>query len=232
MTNFIADDINNNYNTVVDNIKPQIDKWLQTEILNNDNVTLTKPKPCILAFSDYQFILYNYYNSTDGTTNFHYYVFRTPILSDNQTVKEIVIALETTLNSTEVAFDSYNINGVTLSETTISGGSGSGLEVIEITDVPSTATNGTLTSDQMTIANKATPSCIKFNNEYYYKMGEGHTADTYVYTHNGYTETDGGATIKYITVTVATSAWVLTSINVASKSYVDEQIQAKLNGSY
>lgn len=110
--------------------------------------------------------------------------------------------------------------------------SGVGLEVIQITDVSATATNGTLNSDQMAIANKATPSCIKFNNEYYYKMDEGHTAGTYVYTHNGLTEADGGATIKYITVTVSTSAWVLTSINVASKSYVDAQIQAKLNGSY
>lgn len=125
-----------------------------------------------------------------------------------------------------------NPGGEKLTWETYSPISGVGLEVIQITDVASTATNGTLNSDQMAIANKATPSCIKFNNEYYYKMDEGHTAGTYVYTHNGLTEADGGATIKYITVTVSTSAWVLTSINVATKEYVDAQIQAKLNGSY
>ena len=511
----MASQSNDNPEEVKAAIKPQIDKWLQTTILNNTTVTLSKPKPCILAFSDRQFLLYDYFNGNDGgTTYFHYYIFRTPVLPDGQTVLQIYLTLSTTLNSEQIAFADYSVEGVNYSETTISGGgttnaienitvgdnsvvkddktvnfnskyfsvtslksvtllpdaiiadtsgvamrrnlpkitgakaqpagsldagvyirvynnitsdnvsyynlvdntyntavpgfsgtywtkyavkwladtnefeiqqipgkaedyngtgmnmidflnnyvygkenmyaiiansdrfefgivdytknyfkagvklkwqqesglapnqltvgevylegankvivrvpqpanftyakvigsygssstgdpvaplyrvypefptdngdyilklnhsiattdggekltwetyspvSGVGLEVIQITDVSSTATNGTLNSDQMAIANKATPSCIKFNNEYYYKMDEGHTAGTYVYTHNGLTEADGGATIKYITITVSTSAWVLTSINVASKSYVDEQIQAKLNGSY
>ena len=514
MTSFSNDDVYNNYDALIAAMKTQTDKWLQTSILNNTTVTLSKPKPCIIAFNEYQFILFDYTSSVDGGTYYHHYFFRTPVLPGGQVVYEIVLTLTTTLNSEQIAFADYNVSNVAYNTETISGGgttenaienitvgdnsvvkddktvnfnskyfsvtslksvtllptaimddtnaanwqylpkissataqpdgdqeagiyirvynditsnnvsyynlvdntyntevpgysgaywvkyavkwlaatnefevqqipgkaenyngsgmkmidflnnyvygkdnmyaiiankdrlefgstdytknyfkagvklkwqqesgfspnqltagvvyiegankvivripqpanftyakvigsygqsttsdpvaplyriypefptddgdyilklnhsiattgggekltwetyspvSGYGLEVIAITDVASTATNGTLTSDQMAIANKATPSCIKFNNEYYYKMDEGHTADTYVYTHNGLTEADGGATIKYITVTVSTSAWVLTSINVASKSYVDEQIQAKLNGSY
>ena len=122
--------------------------------------------------------------------------------------------------------------GEKLTWETYTPSSGYGLEVIAITDVSSTATNGTLNSDQMAIANKATPSCIKFNNEYYYKNDEEHTPDTYVYTHNGLTETDGGATIKYITVTVSTGAWVLTVDNIASKDYVNSLIVGSLQGAY
>ena len=51
----------------------------------------------------------------------------------------------------------------------IAGGGGAGLEVIEITDVPTTSTSGTLNEAQMAIVNSDTPSCVKFNNEYYYK---------------------------------------------------------------
>ena len=108
------------------------------------------------------------------------------------------------------------------------GGSG-GLSVIEISG---TATSGTLSGDQMKIANNNEPSCIKFNNEYYYKNDEEHTPDTYVYTHNGFTETDGGATIKYITITVSTAAWVLTVDNIASKDYVNSLIVGSLQGAY
>lgn len=122
MTNYAVADINNDYNAVADNIKIQTDKWLQTEILNNTTITPSKPKPCILAFRDYQLTLFNYDNSTDGTTSFYFYSFRTPVLSDNQTVKEVIISLATTLNSEQIAFDSYNINGVTLNDTVISGG--------------------------------------------------------------------------------------------------------------
>lgn len=512
---FDASASNDNPDAVKEALKPQVNKWLQTKILNNTTVTLTKPKPCILRFKDRQFMLYDYYNGNgeDGTI-YHYYYFRTPIINNNQTVLGIDLTLTTTFNSEEIEFDNYSIYSINYSENTISGGStenaieditvggtsvvkddknvnfnsayfditaltsvtlkpyeivnagggayrtglpkisgvtaqpdenleagiyiqtfnqvttsnissyyclvdntynttipgfsgaywvkyalkwysdtsefeiqqiegysedwqgtgmsminflnnyvygkdnmyaiitqkeyfqfgstvqiksyftagtrlkweqlnnllpnqldssiiypigmckliasipqpsnytyaqfigsygestdgtpvaplyriyphfpttdgdyilklnhststtaggekltwesyspesGSGLEVIEITDVPDTATSGTLTSDQIAIANKTTPSCIKFNNEYYYKMDEGHTPGTLVYTHDGYTETDGGATIKYITITTSTSGWILTSINVASKAYVDEQITAKLNGSY
>lgn len=126
MTNFTTTDIANNYDLVEASLKQQINKWLQTTILNNSTVTLSKPKPCILAFSDYQFILYNYISSIDESIpvyNYTYY-FRTPIISDNQTVKEITIILTTSLNSLQIAFDSYNINTVTLNDNVIGGGGG------------------------------------------------------------------------------------------------------------
>ena len=49
----------------------------------------------------------------------------------------------------------------------IEAGGTAGLEVIEITDVPTTSTSGTLNEAQMAIVNSDTPSCVKFNNEYY-----------------------------------------------------------------
>ena len=100
----------------------------------------------------------------------------------------------------------------------IAGGGGAGLEVIEITDV--SATSGTLNEAQMAIVNSDTPSCVKFNNEYYYKNDENHTEGITVYTHTGNTETDGGATIKYFSITLATAAWTLTSTNLPGKLYV------------
>ena len=122
MTNFTTDDMNNNPGAVQEAIKPQIDKWLQTTILNNATVTLSKPKPCILAFSNYQFLLYNYYASDNGTTYYHDYVFRTPVISGGTTVLQIDLTLATTLNTLNVAFADYNVFGVNYNEETISGG--------------------------------------------------------------------------------------------------------------
>ena len=102
----------------------------------------------------------------------------------------------------------------------IAGGGGAGLEVIEITDVPTTSTSGTLNEAQMAIVNSDTPSCVKFNNEYYYKNDDNHAEGITVYTHTGNTEADGGATIKYFSITLATSAWTLTTTNLPGKLYV------------
>ena len=102
----------------------------------------------------------------------------------------------------------------------IEAGGGGGLEVIEITDVPETTTSGTLNEAQMAIVNSDTSSCVKFNNEYYYKNDDNHTEGITVYTHTGYTETDGGSTIKYFSITLATSAWTLTTQNVSGKLYM------------
>ena len=106
----------------------------------------------------------------------------------------------------------------------IAGGGGAGLEVIEITDVPTTSTSGTLNEAQMAIVNSDTPSCVKFNNEYYYKNDDNHTDGIAVYTHTGYTETDGGSTIKYFSITLATAAWTLTSTNLPAKLYLHKVV--------
>jgi len=106
----------------------------------------------------------------------------------------------------------------------IAGGGGAGLEVIEITDVSETSTSGTLNEAQMAIVNSNTPSCVKFNNEYYYKNDDNHTDGITVYTHTGYTETDGGSIIKYFSITFATAAWTLTSTNLGKKLYMHKVI--------
>ena len=59
---------------------------------------------------------------------------------------------------------------------------------------------------------------IKFNNEIYYKNDDEHTEGVLVYTHTGFTETDGGPTLKYISITIATNGWVLTVQNISSGS--------------
>ena len=126
MTNFTTDDINNNPDAVNQALKTQTDKWLQTTILNNTTVTLSKPKPCIIAFNEYQFLLYDYWSSVDGTTYLHYYAFRTPVLSGGQTIYEIMLTLATTLNSEQIAFADYNVYSVSYNTDTISGGGGGG----------------------------------------------------------------------------------------------------------
>ena len=130
MTNFTTADIANSYDSLVFNLKTQINKWLQTEILNNSTVTLSKPKPCILAFSDYQFTLYNYVSSADESipTYYHYYYFKTPVLG-SQEVLQISLTLTTALNSEQIAFADYNVNQVDFISETISGGGGGGSAV-------------------------------------------------------------------------------------------------------
>ena len=122
MTSYEASSISSNLDAVKAAMKTQTDKWLQTTILNNTTVTLSKPKPCILAFNKYQFLLYDYWAGNDGgTTYLHHYTFRTPVLPGGQTVKQILLTLSTTLNTLNVGFADYNVNSVVYSEETISG---------------------------------------------------------------------------------------------------------------
>ena len=121
MTNFEASTVSNNLDAVKAAIKIQTDKWLQTTILNNTTVTLSKPKPCILAFGDNQFILYNYNSTASGGTYYHHYLFRTPVI-DGQVILTVTLTLTTTLNTLNVAFADYSVNNVVYGEDTISGG--------------------------------------------------------------------------------------------------------------
>ena len=124
MTGFKLNDVKTSQDAVKAAIKTQTDKWLQTTVLNNTTVTLSKPKPCILAFSDRQLILYDHYNTpVEGTYLYHYY-FRTPVLPGGKTVQEIVVLLATTLNTLNIGFSDYSVNNVVYSESTISGGGG------------------------------------------------------------------------------------------------------------
>ena len=131
MTNFEASTVSSNLDAIKAAIKTQTDKWLQTTILNNTTVTLSKPKPCILAFGDNQFILYNYNSTASGGTYYHHYLFRTPVI-DGQIILKITLTLTTTLNSEQIAFADYSVNNVVYGEDTIS----SGPEIIDIGQLP------------------------------------------------------------------------------------------------
>ena len=133
MGNFIVSGVHND--AVKAAMKIQTDKWLQTTILNNTTVTLSKPKPCILAFSDYQFILYSYDSTPSNGTYYHHYYFRTPVMPGGRAVMEITLTLTTTLNSVNVGFSDYSVDSVVYREESISGGSGGGFNPVEtVTD--------------------------------------------------------------------------------------------------
>lgn len=126
MTNFMLADNNDDPDAIIVALKPQIDKWLQTTILNNTTVTLSKPKPCILAFNDYQFTLYSYYNILDGETYHHYYSFATPVMDEGagKYFWSIDLALSTTLNTLNIGSDDYALDFVANYETAINDARG------------------------------------------------------------------------------------------------------------
>ena len=167
MTTFEAANISNNLDAVKAAIKTQTDKWLQTTILNNTTVTLSKPKPCILAFGDNQFILYNYNSTASGGTYYHHYLFRTPVI-DGQTVLKIDLTLTTTLNAVNIAFSDYSVNNVVYGEDTISGGP----EIIDIGRLPNTfeydnVRSKTLTDEQVVKIQNSDNIILKFNESMY-----------------------------------------------------------------
>lgn len=89
---------------------------------------------------------------------------------------------------------------------------------VSIDDVPTTATNGTLTETQLNTLLTNSNAYILFNNEKYYLMDEGHTEDYYTYTHIGYD--NNIQWVKSITITVSTLAWVLNK--QAISKYADD----------
>ena len=179
MTNFEAANISNNLDAVKAAIKTQTDKWLQTTILNNTTVTLSKPKPCILAFGDNQFILYNYNSTASGGTYYHHYLFRTPVI-DGQIILKITLTLTTTLNTLNIGFSDYSVNNVVYGEDTISGGP-------EIIDIVNTAFNFnydhaysiTLTNEQVAKIQNSNNILLKWKdgNRYVNMVRTGETYD-------------------------------------------------------
>lgn len=86
---------------------------------------------------------------------------------------------------------------------------------IEITDVPTTATSGTLTSDQLAVLQSSNNSYILFNNEKYIAMDLQHDSGTLVYSHVGQ-DTANDYFIKCITVTISTLGWVLKALDFSN----------------
>lgn len=77
---------------------------------------------------------------------------------------------------------------------------------------PSTATNGTLTQEQLTTLQINDLNYIIFNNEIYSLNDKTHTADTLTYSHVGFE--NGKHLLKTISITVSTRAWVLNTTSV------------------
>lgn len=86
---------------------------------------------------------------------------------------------------------------------------------IEITDVPTSATSGTLTSEQLATLQSSNGSYILFNNEKYIAMDLQHESGTLVYSHIGQ-DTANDYFIKCITVTISTLGWVLKSLDFSN----------------
>ena len=114
-------------------------------------------------------------------------------------------------------------NNILLSSDTIKLSSpggivGTGIDtVLEIT-APASATQGTLTAAQLQALQTNSMLRIKLNNEYYYLNDAESTPGMIVYSHTGY---DTSGKDKYFTVTVATRAWSLTTIEFQSKLTFD-----------
>ena len=87
-------------------------------------------------------------------------------------------------------------------------------EVI-INNVPETATNGTLDSDDLLTLTSNDDARILFNNELYYLMDKGHTSGYITYSHVGIE--NQVFMIKAITVNLSNGTWVLNTGEVMVK---------------
>lgn len=96
----------------------------------------------------------------------------------------------------------------------IKGESGNNGGVSITINQPSTATNGTLTQEQLTTLQENDLNYIIFNNEIYSLNDKTHTADTLTYSHVGFE--NGKHLLKTISITVSTRAWVLNTTEVSS----------------
>lgn len=86
------------------------------------------------------------------------------------------------------------------------------IEVVEITDVLPTATQGTLTETQLATLLADKSAYIMFNHEKFYLMDEGHTEGFLTYSHVG---VDSNIIhLKTFTITVNTRGWVITDVEL------------------
>lgn len=93
-----------------------------------------------------------------------------------------------------------------------------GISPTGITLTPATATQGTLTDDQLSILQANDFNYILLNNELYSLQDRSHEEGYLVYTHTG-RDTAQNTFIKTITITISTLGWVLTSTQVGKSLY-------------
>lgn len=94
--------------------------------------------------------------------------------------------------------------------------------------LPASATNGTLTAEQLALLQSSENNYIMFQHEKYYLEDKGHVEGYITYTHTGYENSTYW--IKSITITVSTRAWVLNKGGLAGKGLgfdADGKLQVK-----
>ena len=195
--------------TNMGNLKTELDRYLSLELMKTtvDTISLADFKPVTLKLNGMQLRLTN---ASKRTVSNNYYYDLKFIALQETTEYNIVITLKTVYNQSQITPSQYSIDSITKSENVLTV-----IKTVEI-NAPAGATSGTLTEEQMDLLKMSNNNIIKFNNEIYYKNDDEHTEGVLVYTHTGFTEVDGGATLKYISITIATNGWVLTVQNISS----------------
>lgn len=95
----------------------------------------------------------------------------------------------------------------TWSWTTKSFSTGGGSAQAVVLSNPASATNGTLTADQLALLQADDSNYIEFNNELYYLADKQHTTGVLSYTHSGW---NGSVMMeKSINITISSLAWTL-----------------------
>lgn len=195
--------------TNMGSLKTELDRYLSLEIMKTtvDTISLADFKPVTLKLNGMQLRLAN---ASKRTVSNNYYYDLKFIALQETTEYNITITLKTVYNQSQITPSQYSIDSINKSENELTV-----IKTVEINS-PAGATSGTLTEEQMDLLKLSNNNIIKFNNEIYYKNDDEHTEGVLVYTHTGLTETDGGATLKYISITIATNGWVLTVQNISS----------------
>lgn len=190
-------------------LKTELDRYLSLEIMKTtvDTISLADFKPVTLKLNGMQLRLAN---ASKRTVSNNYYYDLKFIALQETTECNITITLKTVYNQSQITPSQYSIDSITKSENELTV-----IKTVEINS-PAGATSGTLTEEQMKLLKLSDNNIIRFNNEFYYKNVDDHTEGVLVYTHTGFTEADGGAILKYISITIATNGWVLTVQNISS----------------
>lgn len=155
--------------------------------------TASKMIAAVLLLKDGQFRLSGI---DEGGTELVSFYFVDHKLLDNQTVQERDINIDVTYS-----------NGIPTAIDSLTKSSIEGLLGYSIILTPDTATQGTLTQEQVDTLRFNPNAYLVLNNELYYLNNNQHTPDVLVYSHNGYENQK--EIRKYISVTISTRGWIM-----------------------
>lgn len=183
--------------------------------------TASKMIAATLLLKDGQFALKSIDNDGEGTV----------VL----TFIEHASSSNTEVTEREVDATLIYTNGVPTSLDEMSIYTTTGLLGYSITLTPDTATQGTLTYEQVNTLKLNPNARLELNKELYYLNDNQHTNGVLVYTHNGY---EGQMGIhKYISVTISTRGWVMTqetynNMFAVQQKAITESAWSTANGRY